>query len=78
MNDTRYTSGTILEQTKKEEAVTRLENDLGDMTDGLFIALKKLSLEQLAELLKLVRERETALRETEAPKTATKTKPPRS
>ncbi len=73
MNEQRYNSGTSLNQTKKEEAVTRIENQLGEMTDELFIALKKLTAEQLAELLKLVREREETLRQSEPVKKNTRT-----
>lgn len=55
-DDPRYASGTSLQQTQKEETITSLERQLGEMTDDLFIALKKLTLPQLAELLRLVKE----------------------
>lgn len=57
MNDPRYNSGSSLTPTAKEEDIDRIEAELGEMSDSLFIALKKLSREQLAELLRLIREK---------------------
>ncbi len=57
MNDPRYNSGSILTRTAKEEDIDRIEAVLGEMSDSLFIALKKLSREQLTELFRLISEK---------------------
>lgn len=54
-DDPRYASGSSLDQTAKEEVVSKIEKDLGEMTDDLFLGLKRLTLPQLAELLRLIR-----------------------
>jgi hypothetical protein len=56
MNDPRYASGTSLDRTNKEEDIDSLEGMLGDFSDGLFIGLKRLTIPQLDELRKRVKE----------------------
>lgn len=57
MNDKRYISGTCLTQTPKEEDISSIEKELGgDISDELFIALKKLTRSELDELYRLIRE----------------------
>lgn len=54
MDEPRYNSGTALNRTKKEERIDSLEHIIGEMSDELYIGLKRLTIPQLRELYKLV------------------------
>lgn len=57
-NDERYNSGTSMERTAKEERLDDIDTlFIGNMSDTLYLGLKKLTLPQLNELRTLIRER---------------------
>lgn len=57
MSDPRYSSGTSLVRTGKEEQIDYLEGMLGDLGDNLFLSLKKLTVAQLRQLHALIAQR---------------------
>ena len=61
MSGPRYASGTSLDRTDKERQVDSFEHMVGDMSDGLFAALKRLTKDQLRELHRLVADRINAV-----------------
>jgi hypothetical protein len=56
-DDPRYHSGTSLSRTSKEERLDSFEMMLGEVSDGLYLALKKLTAEQIKELHQAVADR---------------------
>lgn len=55
-NDERYNSGTSMTRTRKEELLDDIDTlFVGDMTDSLYLSLKKLTVPQLQELRSLIK-----------------------